>query len=143
VFHTRNKYSEYVGNVQGIDKFSVLCYDGRMKNLREDAITIINSSIQANLPDAAVKNALAGHDFGGRKVYLAAIGKAAWTMASAAMETLGETIERGVVVTKYGHSMGPIPRLEIVEAGHPVPDENTIAGTVKAVEMAEKLGEGD
>jgi glycerate 2-kinase len=29
----------------------------------------------------------------------------------------------GLVVTRYGHGAGPNPRLEVIEAGHPVPDE--------------------
>jgi len=58
-------------------------------------------------------------------------------------EELGGRIKRGIVITKYGHSMGDISGMEIIEAGHPLSDENTIAGTKKAVEMAQNLGAGD
>ena len=49
-------------------------------DLRQAANTIISQAIQAVLPDEAVKNALAGKDFPGR-VILVAAGKAAWQMA--------------------------------------------------------------
>ena len=59
-----------------------------------------------------------------------AIGKAAWRMARAAADSLGSSIT-GAVVTKYEHSMGDIPGLEIFEAGHPVPDENGFRATAE------------
>ena len=113
-----------------------------MEKLHKDARTIIDQVIQANMPQAAVRNALKNHTFKGN-IYLAAIGKAAWTMAHSAREELGSRIKKGIVVTKYEHSMGEIEGMEIIEAGHPLSDENTIAGTKKAIEMAKGLGEGD
>ena len=90
-------------------------------NLRADAEKIITRAIAAVLPDAAVERALKGKTFLGR-VYLVAAGKAAWQMAHAAYETLGERISGGIVVTKYEHACGPIGPLRIREAGHPVAD---------------------
>ena len=75
--------------------------------LRQHANSIIAASIKAVQPDAAVSRALAGRHFPGR-ILLVATGKAAWQMAKAAYECLGERIESGVVITKYGHTMGPI-----------------------------------
>jgi hydroxypyruvate reductase len=113
-----------------------------MEKLYKDAQTIIDKSIEENLPQAAVRNALKNHRFS-KNIYLAAIGKAAWTMALAAKEELGNKIQKGIVITKYGHVQKPIPGLEIIEAAHPLSDENTILGTGKAIEMAEALTEGD
>jgi hydroxypyruvate reductase len=113
-----------------------------MDRLYADARTLIKRAIAANLPGAAVRRALEGRRFSGR-ISLLAIGKAAWTMAKAAGETLGDRIVRGIVITKYGHSRGPIAGMEIIEAGHPVSDENTIRGTEKALALAESLGAGD
>jgi hydroxypyruvate reductase len=113
-----------------------------MNRIYADAHALINRAIAANLPDAAVRKALEGHCFSGR-ISTVAIGKAAWTMAKAAGEALGDRIERGIVITKYGHSRGSIPGMEIIEAGHPIPDENTIRGTEKALALAESLGAGD
>ncbi len=48
-----------------------------------------------------------------------------------------------MVVTKYGHSKGPLPGLEIYEAGHPVPDENSFRATQAAIEAVSGLAEED
>ena len=93
------------------------------QTLRNHADRIVREAIAAVQPDAAVQRALAGLSFQGR-VLLVSAGKAAWQMAKAASECLGSRIEKGVVVTKYGHVMGPIANFDCFEAGHPVPNEN-------------------
>ena len=108
------------------------------KMLRSHADSIISAAIQAVQPDEAVKRALSGQVFTGR-VLLVAAGKAAWQMAKAAYDCLGDRIENGVVVTKYDHVMGPIANFTCCEAGHPVPDENSFAGTQKALELVSGL----
>ena len=110
--------------------------------LRNDADRIIRDAIAAVQPDAAVSKALAGREFPGR-VLLVAAGKAAWQMAKAASDCLGDRIDQGVVVTKYDHVMGPIPHCECFEAGHPVPDENSFRGTQAALDLVEHLKEED
>ena len=52
-------------------------------------------------------------------------------------------IENGVVVTKYGHVMGPIANFTCFEAGHPVPDENSFRGTQAALDLVADLTEKD
>ena len=111
-------------------------------SLRSDAQTIIAASIQTVQPDAAVKRALRGRDFPGR-VVLAAAGKAAWQMARAAQECLGDRMDAGVVVTKYGHVLGPIPGCTCYEAGHPVPDGNSFRGTQAVLDLVSGLTEQD
>ena len=108
------------------------------QQLRKDANAIIRSSINAVKPDEAVSRALAGKNFSGRVVLVAA-GKAAWQMAKAAHDCLGSRIDAGVVVTKYEHVMGPIANYVCCEAGHPVPDENSFAGTQKALDLVSGL----
>ncbi len=112
------------------------------KLLRAHADLIIASSIDSVKPDEAVSRALAGQKFTGRVVLVAA-GKAAWQMAKAAHDCLGSRIDSGVVVTKYGHVMGPIGNFDCREAGHPVPDENSCAGTQAALEMVKNLAPED
>ena len=108
-------------------------------NLRSDADGIIQETLAEILPDAAVEKALRGHTFGVGRVVLIAVGKAAWQMAHAAADVLGERIGTGLVITKYGHVMGEIPRIRCVEAGHPVPDENSLAATMEAQALTENL----
>ena len=111
-------------------------------DLRRDADAIVRAAIEAVLPDAAVRRALEKADFPGR-VLLVAAGKAAWQMAKTAADSLGDKLDRGVVVTKYDHVKGDIPRCECVEAGHPVPDENSFRGTQKALDLVSGLTETD
>ena len=108
------------------------------RNLRIQADAIIAASIKAVQPDEAVSRALAGQDFPGRVVLVAA-GKAAWQMAKAAHDCLGARIDSGVVVTKYDHVMGPIANFSCREAGHPVPDENSFSGTQEALDLVADL----
>ena len=110
--------------------------------LRNHANQIVREAIAAVQPDAAVQRALSGRDFSGR-VLLVAAGKAAWQMAKAASDCLGDRIENGVVVTKYGHVMGPIANFTCFEAGHPVPDENSFRGTQAALDLVADLTEKD
>lgn len=119
-----------------------------MADVRADALKIAQKAIEAVLPENAVGEALRGEAFlkrknTGGKIVLVAIGKAAWRMARAAAEELGAALDGGVVVTKYDHSQGPIKGLEIQEAGHPLPDENTIRGTALALEKVQGLTERD
>ena len=112
------------------------------QTLRNHADRIVREAIAAVQPDAAVHRALAGLSFQGR-VLLVSAGKAAWQMAKAASECLGSRIEKGVVVTKYGHVMGPIANFDCYEAGHPVPDENSFRGTQAALDLVNGLTERD
>ena len=106
--------------------------------LRSHADAIVAASIQAVQPDAAVRRALEHQHFPGRVVLVSA-GKAAWQMAKAAYDVMGDRIDSGVVVTKYDHVMGPIGNFVCCEAGHPVPDENSFAGTQKALDLVADL----
>lgn len=109
---------------------------------RAHANIIINETIHAVLPDVAVKRALSQMHFEGR-VILVAVGKAAWQMANAASQALGERIGCGIVITKYGHIKGEIGNVVCREAGHPVPDENSFKATREALEMVNGLSEKD
>ena len=110
--------------------------------VREDAKRIWQAAISAVQPDSAVRRALENASLTGN-IHLVAIGKAAWSMANAAFEALGEAIIDGVVITKYDHSRGQIGNLQIFEAGHPVPDENSYRATRAAMELVRPLGKDD
>ena len=111
-------------------------------DLYEDAKRIIDHSIHAVLPDVAVRRALKEHPFES-PVTVIAIGKAAWRMANAASEALGDLVKAGVVITKYGHSEGAIPCMDIYEAGHPVPDANGVDAARHALALVDSLTESD
>lgn len=111
--------------------------------LRKDAEYIYTSAIAASLPDRAVETALKKFRIPNGRILLISIGKAAWQMAKAAYGCLGEKIDSGIVITKYAHSKGGIGSLEIYEAAHPVPDENGIKATKRALDLTEGLSEDD
>ena len=111
--------------------------------LRKDADYIINKAIKEALPDEAVKKALANKTFNEGKLYVVAAGKAAWQMAKTASEVLGNKIESGIVITKYEHVKGDIPKMVCYEAGHPIPDNNSYKATKKAIEMVSQLNKED
>ena len=106
--------------------------------LRRDADAIIRASLAAVLPDAAVQRALRDYRPGSGRTMLIAVGKAAWQMAKAALDTLGR-VDDGVVVTKYDHVKGKLPGVRCFEAGHPVPDENSFTATKAALDLVHGL----
>lgn len=109
----------------------------------EDAQIIMKAALDAALPDTAVKKALAELPEYRGKLILVAVGKAAWQMAAAAHKELGETLDGGIVITKHDHAQGPIGPLEIREAGHPVPDDDSYTATQAAIDMVTPLGADD
>ena len=110
--------------------------------LRHDADAIVRASIQAVLPDEAIRRALAEFRPGPGRTLLVAAGKAAWQMAKAAVDTLGQ-VDGGVVVTKYDHVKGSIPGVDCYEAGHPVPDNGSFFATARALELVQGLSADD
>ena len=111
-------------------------------HMTEDAKRIIDDSIRAVLPDAAVYRALEGRRFD-RPVTVIAIGKAAWRMANAAAKALGENLREGIVITKYGHSEGDIPRMTIYEADSGRGRRGGDAGGAGAGGSHDRAGRGD
>ncbi|HBA50631.1 MAG TPA: glycerate kinase [Lachnospiraceae bacterium] len=107
--------------------------------LREDAEIIIKEAIRQVMPDEAVVRALEGKEFGSGRIYLVSVGKAAWQMAKTAEAVLGERIEAGICITKYGHVKGRLNRVRCFEAGHPVPDENSFLAAEEALKLTENL----
>jgi hydroxypyruvate reductase len=71
------------------------------------------------------------------RIWVVGGGKAAATMVAALYRILGERLTGGLVVTKYGHAgsrldAGPV---EIVEAGHPGPDEAGVSATRRMADL--------
>jgi hydroxypyruvate reductase len=99
---------------------------------------------------------VAGREYdldGYRDLYVAAGGKATVPLVSALCALLGDRITAGVGVTKYGHAEAsghgaPIglkipPVIEIIEAGHPLPDGNSVRGARAVIDLAHRAGERD
>jgi hydroxypyruvate reductase len=126
----------------------------RAIELRKAAIEIFGAAVQAVDPAAAIHRHMKREGtrltIGGEVLDLAAVrqivvvglGKAGASMAGAVEEILGERIQRGVVVTKYGH-VQPMKTIRLHEAGHPVPDEAGIAGAQAILDCVKGLGPED
>ncbi|RLG79437.1 MAG: glycerate kinase, partial [Thermoprotei archaeon] len=76
------------------------------------------------------------------KIYVLGLGKASCSMAKAIEEILGDLIEDGVVVTKYGYSI-PLEKIRVIEAGHPIPDVNSLKAGYEAFKLFKRIGEND
>ena len=113
-----------------------------LTDLRRDADQIIQESLKAVSPEAAVARALEEFAPGPGRTILLSVGKAAWRMANAAVSRLGAP-DKGLVITKYGHSEGSIGGVAVREAAHPVPDEAGFAATREALAMVSGLTADD
>jgi hydroxypyruvate reductase/glycerate 2-kinase len=122
--------------------------------LRSDASEIFQSALLAVDPSACIFNSvcrenntlivddmafdLSSYD----NVYLISFGKAAVAMAQAMESILDGYISGGLVITKYGFG-GTLNNISVLEAGHPIPDDNGVMAGIKVREMLEKSGKND
>ena len=111
--------------------------------MRQDAQKIIDAALAATQPGVGVRRAVTDHQFAPGRIVMVAIGKAAWAMAKSACDTLGDRLDSGVVITKYDHSQGDLPRTQVFEAGHPVADDNTYKATQVALAAVKGLSADD
>lgn len=77
-----------------------------------------------------------------KHIYLLGFGKASAAMAASMEELLGDSVTGGHVLTKYGHAK-PLKKCTLTEAGHPIPDQNGVDGTLKIREFAELAAADD
>jgi glycerate 2-kinase len=76
------------------------------------------------------------------RVFLLGAGKASGAMAAAAEEIVGDRVAGGFVVVKDGYA-ARLRRVEIAEAGHPVPDTRGLAASARLLEVARGAREND
>ena len=70
-----------------------------------------------------------------RRIMVLGAGKASARMAKALEDILGERIDSGLVVVKYGHGED-LRRIEVAESGHPTPDANGLAAARRLAALA-------
>ncbi len=109
-----------------------------LRNLGSEAAIIWKAALQAVDPEAAVrkhvkrrKNVLQVGQYrfdldSMRNVWILGAGKAAAPMGKALEKILGKHLSGGFLTTKYGHGLS-LKKIEITEAGHPLPDKNSLA----------------
>jgi glycerate 2-kinase len=69
-------------------------------------------------------------------------GKASAAMAAALEAAWPDVALSGVVVTRYGHAV-PTKHIKIIEAAHPVPDENSLAASALVLDAVKNLSKDD
>ena len=77
-----------------------------------------------------------------KRIFVIGLGKGAARMAQAMEEKLGDRIATGAVVVKYGHT-AKLKKIAQYEAGHPVPDENTLKATQAILDLVKDLKSDD
>lgn len=100
---------------------------------------LFDAAVAAALPQRFISACLPSPP-SGRTVVVGA-GKASAAMAQALEAAWSGPLE-GVVVTRYGHGVA-CRQIRIVEASHPVPDENGLAATREIIEAVSGLGADD
>jgi glycerate 2-kinase len=99
-----------------------------LSRVRRQATDIFRAGLAATAGETRVAAFLADHT-STEPVSVVALGKAASAMAGGATGALGPRLQRGLLVTKPGHT-SPIlqqdARFTCLEAGHPVPDRRSL-----------------
>jgi len=76
------------------------------------------------------------------KIFVIGTGKASHPMAQAIEDSLGDRMTKGVITTKYGYAL-PLKKTEMIEAGHPIPDQKGYEGAKKIRSLLEESGPKD
>lgn len=74
-------------------------------------------------------------------IFVVGAGKATFPIAQALDEILGRRIKKGIIIVKAGEKRR-LRHVEVMEAGHPVPDEAGLEGAKRIVSIAEEAEEG-
>jgi glycerate 2-kinase len=111
-------------------------------NERQLLRKMFEAAIAAASPDKAVPANLPPPP-AGRTVVVGA-GKAAASMARAVeAHWPADKPLSGLVVTRYGHGVGPLKRIEVVEAAHPIPDAAGQQAASRILDLVKGLGPDD
>lgn len=122
-----------------------------MAELRLDAMSIFHAGLKAADPVRAIMRhvALAGDDLEvGRDrydltrysaIYAVGAGKASARMAQAVEQLFGARVS-GIVNVKYGHGVA-LKSIKVNEAGHPLPDEAGVRGTLEILDLLQRCDE--
>lgn len=76
-------------------------------------------------------------------VHVVAIGKAAASMAAAAVAVLGDRLAGGLIVTRDGHAASAPPALPVRYAAHPIPDARSSEAGLALLDAVAAIDPGD
>jgi glycerate 2-kinase len=124
------------------------------QRLKERAAAIFNAGVRAVDPEVCVRRHLrltddcllvgaSAHPLETiNTLFVVGAGKASAAMARAVEAVLGDRIDHGLVITKYGHAVS-LNHCRVMEAAHPVPDENGVEATAALLDLVATAGPGD
>lgn len=79
-----------------------------------------------------------------KRIFVLGGGKASGSMAEALEEILGDRIEEGFIVVPKGVAdRHRLNHIKLHESSHPIPDESSVSGARKIMELAEMAKSGD
>ena len=120
--------------------------------LRREALDIIDTALSITDPYERVRKLVSFDGSEVRvgdeklevkgKIYIIGAGKASYYPVKALEDILGDAIEEGVLVCKYGQE-GELSRCRMIHASHPLPDENGLYASQLIMELAGKTKPGD
>jgi len=120
--------------------------DAGGQRLREDAQACLDAAIGAVDPTRLVTEVFERHPetfAGADPVHVVAVGKAAATMARAALESLGSRVSGGVVIAPPHTEMDTLGNLHAFHGGHPIPTEGSELGAQAIAQLVDTLSEAD
>ena len=109
---------------------------------REQALAIFHAALSAASPERMLRELEPPTPGANGRLLVLGAGKAAAHLARAAERRLDGREYGGVVIVKYGHGL-PLERIEVLEGGHPIPDEGSLQATSRLLSRLEGLGEAD
>lgn len=117
-----------------------------IEELRARAVAAFQAGVDAADPARATTRALAEtplRPMGDGTVFVIAMGKAACAMAEAALDAIPDPVAvQALAVTNYENARD-LPGCRVMAAGHPVPDENGLAGARAVADLLDRAGRDD
>jgi len=127
---------------------------GKLPKLKRDALEIVEAGIRAANAGTAIRRTVRlerdklrvgkkSYELGRfDHVYVVGAGKASGAMAQALEASLGKRITSGFVSVKYAHKR-PTRIIEQAEAGHPLPDANSLRNGKRILDIVARTTAND
>lgn len=122
--------------------------------MRKHAAEIFYKALEPVQPGAAIKrhckfdgkNLFIGHRAyilaQYKNLFVVGAGKATAPMAAAIEDMIDEKVTDGIITVKYDH-VADLNHIKLIEAGHPLPDENGQHGASAILNLAKNAGKDD
>jgi glycerate-2-kinase/DNA-binding GntR family transcriptional regulator len=131
-----------------------LLLHGKMAMMRKHALDMVDAAIATGIPGLATHGKVRrkgsiltvdGEDYqlsSYRRIVILGAGKAAFPIAEALEDILGDYLSDGLIVVKKGEK-GRLRRIRVLESAHPTPDKSSVEAGKKLLAMAEGCGSDD